>query len=60
MKQSKDTELLLAAIMRLGSLKAVCTHTGINKSTLLHIKAGDTKRPHVATIGKLTRAAYGE
>jgi hypothetical protein len=60
MNKSKANELLDIAIARLGSLKAVCDATSINKSTLLHIKAGDTARPHVATIGKLHQAAYGE
>jgi hypothetical protein len=60
MKPSKAKELLDTAIARLGSLKAVCDVTRLNKSTLLHIKAGDTRRPHVSTIGKLIRAAYGE
>jgi hypothetical protein len=60
MKSSKAFELLETAIARLGSLKAVCDETKLNKSTLLHIKAGDTSRPQNATIGKLIRAAYGE
>jgi hypothetical protein len=60
MNQTKASELLQAAVIRLGSLKAVCDATKLNKSTLLHIKAGETSRPHNETIGKLIRAAYGE
>jgi hypothetical protein len=60
MTTSNATELLEVAIHRLGSLRAVCDATKLNKSTLLHIKSGGTTTPHDATIGKLTRAAYGE
>lgn len=52
-------QLLNQAISRLGTLRAVCDHTKLDKSALLRIKKGETKRPHARTIGLLTRAAYG-
>jgi hypothetical protein len=60
MKTAKAKELLDKAIIRLGTLRADCDLTKLNKSTLLHIKAGDTTKPHDDTMGKLMRAAYGE
>ena len=50
-------ELLANAIMRMGTLKAVCDLTKIRKSTLLRIKAGKTSRPHSKTLGKLLQAS---
>ena len=60
MAKKKAAELLELATARLGSLRAVCDETGLDKSTLLRIKSGETGRPQGFTLGMLTRAAYGE
>jgi len=54
---TEPKELLSRARKRHGSLKAVCDLTGLDKSTLLRIDNGTTKRVNAKTRGKLLETA---
>lgn len=47
--------LLENAVETCGSLSAVARASGVDRSTLKHIRNGNTTTPHAATLAKLLR-----
>jgi hypothetical protein len=57
-EQTLDVKELLRLVKEKCSTDAaICTATGLNKTTLMRIRNGDTKQPHAKTRAKLKTLA---